>query len=122
MPIHQHTTSSRNVSSTTQSSTEHTPDTELPLYTPSKHDILALYRSLLRTARQYKSYNISNYIRIRSKEAFHSNASEADQNKIASLYANGIKELEIAKRQAYIQNVFSLGPLVVEMDQKERRR
>ncbi|TPX32402.1 hypothetical protein SmJEL517_g04427 [Synchytrium microbalum] len=107
---------------TSPSSTQQTPDTELPLYTPSKQNILELYRNLLRTARQYKSYNISNYIRIRSQEAFHSNATEEDRNKIASLYASGIKELEIAKRQAYIQNVFSLGPLVVEMDQKERRR
>ncbi|TPX40396.1 hypothetical protein SeLEV6574_g06631 [Synchytrium endobioticum] len=109
-------------STSTQSNISHsaTTSTPPPLHHPSRQEILCLYRHLLRTARQYKSYNLNQYIRKRSKDAFHSHATEVDRDSIAGLYAKGCKDLEVARRQAYIQNVFSMGPLVVELNGKHK--
>ncbi|XP_028763550.1 LYR motif-containing protein 4 [Neltuma alba] len=74
---------------------------------PSRAQLLCLFRSLLRTARQFPDYNIREYTKRRTIDAFRHNQNLTDQASIASAYSEGKTQLEIAKRQAIVQSLYA---------------
>ncbi|KGN64034.1 hypothetical protein Csa_014098 [Cucumis sativus] len=75
--------------------------------TPSTSEILSLFRSLLRTARQFPDYNIREYIKRRTIDSFRENQTLSDASSISSVYAGGRAQLEVAKRQAIVYSLYA---------------
>ncbi|GJN08422.1 hypothetical protein PR202_ga26335 [Eleusine coracana subsp. coracana] len=67
---------------------------------PVRSEVLSLFRSFLRTSRQFSDYNIREYTRRRAADAFRENRALADAPTAAAAFAEGKKQLEVAKRQA----------------------
>ncbi|KAG2553237.1 protein ISD11-like [Panicum virgatum] len=59
---------------------------------PTRAEALSLFRSLLRTAKQFSDYNIREYTRRRAA---------------AAAFAEGKKQLEVAKRQAVVYSLYA---------------
>ncbi|KAL6649607.1 hypothetical protein ACP70R_013831 [Stipagrostis hirtigluma subsp. patula] len=74
---------------------------------PTRAEVLSLFRSLLRTARQFSDYNIREYTRRRAADAFRENRALADAPAAAAAFANGKKQLEVAKRQAVVYSLYA---------------
>nr|AEX55239.1 catalytic/ oxidoreductase [Allium sativum] len=75
--------------------------------TPSKPQVLALYRSLLKTAAKFPDYNIREYTRRRAIDSFRSNQHLSDSSLISSVFSDGKSQLEIAKRQAVVYSLYA---------------
>ncbi|KAJ7978481.1 LYR motif-containing protein [Quillaja saponaria] len=78
-----------------------------PLCQPSRSEVLSLFRSLLRTARQFCDYNIKEYTKRRTIDAFRQNQNLSDPSSVASAYSEGKTQLEIAKRQAIVYSLYA---------------
>jgi hypothetical protein len=55
------------------------------------------YRSLLRQANQFASYNFREYAKRRTRDAFRENKDEIDERKVRDLLQKGLTELEVMK-------------------------
>lgn len=75
--------------------------------TPSRSEVLSLFRSLLRAARQFPDYNIREYTKRRTIDAFRENQTLSDASSISSAYAGGKAQLEVAKRQALVYSLYA---------------
>ncbi|KAJ4841437.1 hypothetical protein Tsubulata_009078 [Turnera subulata] len=73
----------------------------------SRAEVLSLYRSLLRTARQFCDYNIREYSKRRTIDAFRENRALTDPASISAAYSGGKSQLEIAKRQAVVYSLYA---------------
>jgi LYR motif-containing protein 4 len=71
---------------------------------PARSQVLSLFRSFLRTSRQFSDYNIREYTRRRAADAFRENRALADA---AVAFAEGKKQLEVAKRQAVVYSLYA---------------
>ncbi|KAJ3101528.1 hypothetical protein HDU97_001277 [Phlyctochytrium planicorne] len=85
-----------------------------PASLPTRSDKLNLYRSLLRTSRLYTAYNFREYVKRRAADAFRENKSLVEFSDIRAAYDEGVKSLEVAKRQGLISKIFGGDKLVVE--------
>ncbi|XP_054822805.1 uncharacterized protein LOC129321095 [Prosopis cineraria] len=74
---------------------------------PSKADVLSLFRSLLRAARQFPDYNIKAYTKRRTIDAFRHSQKLSDPSSIASALSDGKAQLEIARRQATVYSLYA---------------
>ncbi|XP_062216160.1 uncharacterized protein LOC133916490 [Phragmites australis] len=74
---------------------------------PTRAEVLSLLRSLLRSARQFSDYNIREYTRRRAADAFRENRALADAPAAAAAFAEGKKQLEVAKRQAVVYSLYA---------------
>uniref|UniRef100_A0A0D9WUB6 Complex 1 LYR protein domain-containing protein n=1 Tax=Leersia perrieri TaxID=77586 RepID=A0A0D9WUB6_9ORYZ len=74
---------------------------------PMRAEVLSLFRSLLRTARQFSDYNIREYTRRRAADAFRENHNLGDAPAITAAFAEGKKQLEVAKRQAMVYSLYA---------------
>lgn len=74
---------------------------------PTRAEVLSLFRSFLRTAKQFTDYNIREYTRRRAAEAFRQNRTLADSPAAAAALAEGKKQLEVAKRQAVVYSLYA---------------
>lgn len=74
---------------------------------PSKAQVLSLFRSLLRTARQFSDYNVKEYTKRRTIDAFRHNHRLTDPSSLASAYSDGEAQLQIAKRQAVVYSLYA---------------
>ncbi|NP_001150714.1 catalytic/ oxidoreductase, acting on NADH or NADPH [Zea mays] len=74
---------------------------------PTRAEVLSLFRSLLRTAKQFSDYNIREYTRRRAADAFRENSALSDAPSAAALFAVGKQQLEVAKRQAVIYSIYA---------------
>lgn len=74
---------------------------------PTRTEVLALFRSLLRTAKQFSDYNIREYTRRRAADAFRENRALADAPAAAAAFSEGKKQLEVAKRQALVYSLYA---------------
>lgn len=74
---------------------------------PAKSEVLGLFRSLLRTARQFTDYNIREYIKRRTVDGFRMNRTLSDPDAIASAFSDGTAQLEVAKRQVIIYSLYA---------------
>ncbi|KAJ1421462.1 Complex 1 LYR protein [Sesbania bispinosa] len=70
---------------------------------PSAAEILSLFRSLLRVARQFLDYNIREYTKRRTIDAFRQNAALSDPPSIS----HGNSQLQVAKRQAVVYSLYA---------------
>ncbi|XP_027926601.1 LYR motif-containing protein 4B [Vigna unguiculata] len=75
--------------------------------TPSPAQILSLFRSLLRVARDFPDYNIREYTKRRTIDAFRQNASLSDPSSISSAYSHGKSQLGVVKRQAVVYSLYA---------------
>ncbi|KAK2965757.1 hypothetical protein RJ640_003295 [Escallonia rubra] len=74
---------------------------------PSRSEILALFRSLLRTARQYTDYNVREYTKRRTSDAFRRNSLISDPAAAAAAFSDGKSQLEVARRQAVVYSLYT---------------
>ncbi|KAF4393396.1 hypothetical protein CsatB_009931 [Cannabis sativa] len=74
---------------------------------PARAEVLALFRSLLRTARQFTDYNIREYTKRRTVDAFRQTQKLNEPSAVASAYSDGKAQLEIAKRQALVYQLYA---------------
>ncbi|XP_074307597.1 uncharacterized protein LOC141642641 isoform X2 [Silene latifolia] len=70
-------------------------------------EVITLYRSLLRTARKFPDYNIREYVKRRTVDAFRLNKTLDDPSAISSAVADARSQLEIAKRQAVVYSLYA---------------
>ncbi|KAL1301530.1 hypothetical protein AAFC00_005771 [Neodothiora populina] len=77
-------------------------------------EVRSLYRSLLRTGKQFGTYNFREYAQRRTRDAFRDHVAESDPRQIQELVQKGIQELQVLKRQTVVSQFFQLDRLVVE--------
>ncbi|KXT05412.1 hypothetical protein AC578_11073 [Pseudocercospora eumusae] len=77
-------------------------------------EVRSLYRSLLRTSRQFAAYNFREYAKRRTRDAFREHSTETDSRRIQELMQKALKELQMLKRQTVVSQFFQLDRLVVE--------
>ncbi|CAN0896060.1 LYR motif-containing protein 4 [Linum grandiflorum] len=75
--------------------------------TVSRGEILSLFRSLLRTARQFSDYNIREYTKLRTVDGFKQNRGLTEPFSISAVYFDGKSQLEVAKRQAAVYSLYA---------------
>ncbi|XP_042484779.1 LYR motif-containing protein 4 [Macadamia integrifolia] len=75
--------------------------------TPSRAETLALFRSLLRIARDFSDYNIREYTKRRTIDGFRQNRDLKDPSAICSSFSDGKSQLEVAKRQAIVYSLYA---------------
>ncbi|XP_008477794.1 LYR motif-containing protein 4 [Diaphorina citri] len=80
----------------------------------SKDMILKLYKALLRESSKFPAYNYRMYFLRRTREKFQSNKNVDNNEQISLLYNEGLKELEVLKRQVLISQLFKPDKLVIE--------
>ncbi|XP_010258134.1 PREDICTED: LYR motif-containing protein 4 [Nelumbo nucifera] len=74
---------------------------------PSRAEVLSLFRSLLRVARQFSDYNIREYTKRRTIDSFRQNRDLADPSTISSAFSDGKSQLEVARRQAVVYSLYA---------------
>ncbi|CAI9266827.1 unnamed protein product [Lactuca saligna] len=62
---------------------------------PSRTTVLSLFRSFLRSARQFPDYNIKEYTKRRTIDAFHSNKTLSNPSSVAAAFADGNYQLQV---------------------------
>ncbi|KAL4383330.1 hypothetical protein GQ457_15G006110 [Hibiscus cannabinus] len=80
---------------------------------PTRTEVLHLYRSLLRVARQFCDYNIREYTKRRTVDAIRDNKNLTDPSQLAAAFSDGKAQLEVAKRQALVYSLYA--PKVVNI-------
>ncbi|CAK7232420.1 hypothetical protein SBRCBS47491_008262 [Sporothrix bragantina] len=76
--------------------------------------VLSLYRQLLRQAQQFPAYNFREYALRRTRDAFREHKAETDPRRVQELVQQGIKDLQMMKRQTTMGNFYQTDRLVVE--------
>ncbi|KAK1435845.1 hypothetical protein QVD17_01616 [Tagetes erecta] len=74
---------------------------------PCRSEILSLFRSILRSARDFPDYNIREYTKRRTIESFRDNKTLSDPSTIATVFSDGNSQLQVAKRQAVVYSLFA---------------
>ncbi|CAL5441842.1 unnamed protein product [Camellia sinensis] len=74
---------------------------------PGRSEVLSLFRSLLRTSRKFADYNIREYSKRRTIDAFRQNRDLSDPSSIASAFSDGKSQLEVATRQAIVYSLYA---------------
>ncbi|MCJ1469890.1 hypothetical protein MMC07_008534 [Pseudocyphellaria aurata] len=74
----------------------------------------SLFRSLLRQSNQFAAYNFREYAKRRTKDAFREHRGEKAERETQELIQQGLKELQVMKRQTVVSQFFQLDRLVVE--------
>lgn len=77
------------------------------LVAPTRAEILGLYRSLIRVAREFRDYNIREYTKRRTVDGFRENQKLTDTKSIADAYLEGKNQLALAKRQALVDSLYA---------------
>jgi len=80
----------------------------------SRAEKLALYRAMLRAARQFQSYNFRRYFVARVQRGFREHRDETDPVRVAELVQRGRNELAMLRRQALVNQLYTTDKLVVE--------
>ncbi|TPX69245.1 hypothetical protein SpCBS45565_g02579 [Spizellomyces sp. 'palustris'] len=81
---------------------------------PTKSQIMSLYRDLIRSSRVFASHNYRDYVHRRTRDTFRENAKETDPKRIEALYQRGMRDLEVARRQGWLNAQFKADKSVVE--------
>ena len=76
----------------------------------TKTQILSLYRNLLRYGKSFHDHGIKNYTLRRIKEEFRLPINTTED--ISIQYNNGIKQLNMIKRQSLLQNIYFDGKYI----------
>eukprot|EP01132_Coremiostelium_polycephalum_P000898 gene898-1123_t len=78
-----------------------------------KQIVLHLFRSFKREANKFTSYNFKQYAHRRINAGFRENQS-AQPDQVKELIVSSTKDLDMLKRQALINSLYSHNKLVVE--------
>ncbi|KAL4250969.1 complex I LYR family protein [Abortiporus biennis] len=89
---------------------------------PTRDSLLHLYSSMLRTSRQFSSYNFRQYFLRKTKEQFRDIQHENDPAKLSAFYGDRVKELAVLKRSAIVNQLYGGWKLVVEKQKPIRER
>ncbi|KAN0094545.1 hypothetical protein V8E55_002832 [Tylopilus felleus] len=81
---------------------------------PSPRAILSLYASTLRAARSFSSYNFRHYFLQRTNDTFRSMQAEKNPAKISVTYNEAVKELQVLRRSAAVNQLYGGRRLAVE--------
>ncbi|MCL7026528.1 hypothetical protein MKW94_012531 [Papaver nudicaule] len=73
----------------------------------ARAEILSLFRSLLRTCKDFSDYNIREYAKRRSIDGFRQNKNLSDPSSISSAFSEGKSQLEVAKRQSIVYSLYA---------------
>lgn len=71
-----------------------------------KNEALALFRSLLREANKFSSYNVRHYAKRRVAEGFRENQQLQDPEAVRAALQQGKQGLELMKRQVLIYSLY----------------
>ncbi|KAE8707431.1 putative Synaptosomal associated protein [Hibiscus syriacus] len=74
---------------------------------PTRIDVLQLYRSLMRVARQFCDYNIREYTKRRTIDAFRDNKILTNCSQLSAAFSDGKAQLEVAKRRALVYSLYA---------------
>ncbi|KAK9467928.1 hypothetical protein V1512DRAFT_260378 [Lipomyces arxii] len=77
-------------------------------------EILSLYRSLLRNAKNFEAYNFREYAIRRTKDAFRQHMSETDPEIISSYLLEAHQQLALLQRQTVISQMYKFDKVVIE--------
>ncbi|XP_073392560.1 uncharacterized protein [Physcomitrium patens] len=76
---------------------------------PSPAQARQLYKALMREARKFSNYNVREYVKRRTVVGFRDHGAASDSEAAAAAYILGKDQLELAKRQAIVYNLYSPG-------------
>lgn len=82
--------------------------------TPTRFQVLALYKQLIKNARAFSDYNFRNYFIRRIRYTYKENKTLQDTTKVTALYNQGLTDLGMLKRQCIISRMYTFDKLVVE--------
>ena len=82
-----------------------TTSTNPNMTTTTALEVRSLYRSLLRTSRQFASYNFREYAKRRTTDAFREHRAESDGRTVQELMQKGLRELQVL-RVSFVGCVF----------------
>ncbi|WOL07781.1 LYR motif-containing protein 4-like [Canna indica] len=74
---------------------------------PSRAEVLSLFRSLLRTASKFTDYNIREYSKRRTIDGFRDSSALADPSSVAAAFVDGKFQLEVMKRQVVVYSLYA---------------
>ncbi|CAA2959643.1 Hypothetical predicted protein, partial [Olea europaea subsp. europaea] len=74
---------------------------------PARSEVLSLYRSLLRMAREYTDDNMRKYVKRRTIDAFRHNYHLSDPSATAAAFTDGKSHLGVAMRQAVVYSLYA---------------
>ncbi|KAJ1962919.1 hypothetical protein H4R35_007304 [Dimargaris xerosporica] len=80
----------------------------------TRPQVLGLYRSFLRAAKEFHSYNFREYVRRRARDGFKAHKGETQPEVIEQLIAEAKDQLTVAQRQARINALYSHNKVVLE--------
>ncbi|CEJ90892.1 hypothetical protein VHEMI06644 [[Torrubiella] hemipterigena] len=80
----------------------------------SPQQIRSLYRQLIRQSNQFTAYNFREYAKRRTRDAFRANMTEQEPRRVQELVQQGLKDLQLLKRQTVIGQFYQIDRLVVE--------
>ncbi|KAL5390974.1 hypothetical protein DPSP01_001471 [Paraphaeosphaeria sporulosa] len=78
------------------------------------YQVRSLYRSLLRQGNQFAAYNFREYAKRRTRDGFRQHQNESEERRIQELVQEGLKTLQMLKRQTVVSQFYQLDRLVVE--------
>ena len=85
-----------------------------PVMSPTKQQVLSLYREFVRNASKFSNYNFRNYFLRRSRDAFKQGKSLSTSEQVDVQFQKAREELEVLKRQSKISQMYTFEKLVVE--------
>ncbi|XP_014672053.1 PREDICTED: LYR motif-containing protein 4-like [Priapulus caudatus] len=85
---------------------------------PTSRNVLSLYKEMMRASEKFSSYNYKSYAMRKVAHSFRQNKGETEPNKIAQLYSDAVKNLEIIQRQVVIGGIYTSNKSVIETNHK----
>ena len=74
---------------------------------PARSELLTQFRSLIRNCQKFPDYNIREYVKRRTVDAFRENPTLTDPAAIATAVADARSQLEVAKRQSIVYSLYA---------------
>jgi hypothetical protein len=81
---------------------------------PSKQQVLQLYREFMRNSTKFDNYNFRNYFIRRSRDAFKQGKELTDEQQISTQFQKARDELNVLERQSKISQMYTFEKTVVE--------
>ncbi|XP_073964588.1 LYR motif-containing protein 4-like [Choristoneura fumiferana] len=81
---------------------------------PTKMQILTIYKTLLRESQNFTNYNFRSYALRRIRDAFKENKTLSDPKQIKKEYLYAKENLPIIRRQVAVGDMYQTEKLVIE--------
>ncbi|CCE94085.1 Isd11p TDEL_0H02260 [Torulaspora delbrueckii] len=82
--------------------------------TPTRGQVLKLYKQFMKNARQFNDYNFREYFIRRARIGFKENKDVHDSQKLNTLFKEAQRDLGVLKRQSVLSQMYTFDKLVVE--------